>query len=556
MRHLFSSLTFVLAASTALAQDCQQHVQASDHGSLPGAEFGGAVDVHGDLALVGAIDDSQGAPGAGAVYAYRFLQGAWVETQKILAPVPRPDAHFGWSVALHGEQAAVGAAGGAGQAFALAFDAGTGQWTIVQELLRNDGGFQEAFGASVAIADGVIIAGHIGDDDIAPYAGSAYVFAWEANTGTWNHETELFAPILPPEAGPGAGASADDQFGSTVIFDGHRAVISAPFDNGMWGGAGGIRRGAAEIFERDAISGTWIYDEHMRPCELRDDDALGLGSFAGAPLLAIDGERCAISTRRGGIVFIFERSPASDTWRKTQVIRDPMQTIGTLESSGFGTSLAFIGGALWVGVPSDDYAGAVLVYRESLASGDFEVTEVLHSDNPQAGDYFGASIALDGIHGLVGTPMRDAANGGLEVFDARCHFELGMQSCAGTANSTGAPGRLRVLGDPDPSGGFVRLTADSLPPNQFGYFIASSSAVHVPNPGGSQGVLCLGLPAGRWNAQVASSGPDGTLELFFDPQQMPAPLGAIQAGDVQYFQAWHRDGQTSNFTSAVGVTFQ
>ena len=81
-----------------------------------------------------------------------------------------------------------------------------------------------------------------------------------------------------------------------------------------------------------------------------------------------------------------------------------------------------------------------------------------------------------------------------------------------------------------------------------------------PNPGGSQGTLCLGGSIGRYNGQVQTSGPDGSFAITIDVNQMPVnPVTAAVAGETWRFQAWYRDnnpGATSNFTDAVEITFQ
>ena len=107
----------------------------------------------------------------------------------------------------------------------------------------------------------------------------------------------------------------------------------------------------------------------------------------------------------------------------------------------------------------------------------------------------------------------------------------------------------------------VRLCAQDLPLAATGYFLASTTAGHVPNAGGSQGTLCLGGSVGRFNQQIGFTGNDGFFSITVDPHAVPQPSGAIaiMAGDTWRFQCWHRDVNptvTSNFTDATEVTFQ
>ncbi|MEM8714042.1 MAG: hypothetical protein AAGG01_24120, partial [Planctomycetota bacterium] len=106
------------------------------------------------------------------------------------------------------------------------------------------------------------------------------------------------------------------------------------------------------------------------------------------------------------------------------------------------------------------------------------------------------------------------------------------------------------------------LEASQLPQDVFGYFLASPMRGFTFPVTGSQGLLCLGSPIGRFlgPGQIMNTGSTGTMTLAVDPAALASPGGLVQAGfgDSWNFQAWHRDanpGGTSNFTSAVSVRF-
>ncbi len=138
--------------------------------------------------------------------------------------------------------------------------------------------------------------------------------------------------------------------------------------------------------------------------------------------------------------------------------------------------------------------------------------------------------------------------------------ELGTRYCSPAVdNSSGQPGMVHAWGSDDVSDQDLTLTADQLPPNQFGYFLVSDTQGFVANPGGSQGNLCLDGTVGRFVNQVQSSGPSGTFGITVDMTSLPAPLDVpIQPGDTWNFTTWFRDKNptsTSNFTDGVSVTF-
>ena len=143
-------------------------------------------------------------------------------------------------------------------------------------------------------------------------------------------------------------------------------------------------------------------------------------------------------------------------------------------------------------------------------------------------------------------------------------FPIGTTYCSpAVPNTTGTWGRIYATGSTEVASNDVRLRAAWLPINSFGYFITSRTQAHVPNAGGSHGVLCLGGGTiGRFvgQGQVQNTGQTGSFTLQLDLTRMPTPtaLVAAAAGETWNFQAWHRDFSgvgASNFTEAVAITF-
>ena len=110
----------------------------------------------------------------------------------------------------------------------------------------------------------------------------------------------------------------------------------------------------------------------------------------------------------------------------------------------------------------------------------------------------------------------------------------------------------------------LTLTAADLPPSSFGFFLASQTQGAVANPGGSEGVLCLGGAIGRFvgPGQIKNSGSNGEFSLALDLTALPSPTGFVAAmpGETWNFQAWHRDSvggnAVSNFTDGLSTTLQ
>ncbi|MEC8511300.1 MAG: VCBS repeat-containing protein [Planctomycetota bacterium] len=136
-------------------------------------------------------------------------------------------------------------------------------------------------------------------------------------------------------------------------------------------------------------------------------------------------------------------------------------------------------------------------------------------------------------------------------------------ACLGSVNSTGVGAALGASGSLSASDNNMTLYLSDLPQNQSALLVNSPERFFVPNPGGSQGDLCIGSnDLGRHVNDILNSGATGTASLALDLTSIPTANGfaSVVAGETRYWQAWYRDADgtgapTSNFSSAIGVTF-
>ncbi|MCP3915435.1 MAG: hypothetical protein GY711_07765, partial [bacterium] len=144
-----------------------------------------------------------------------------------------------------------------------------------------------------------------------------------------------------------------------------------------------------------------------------------------------------------------------------------------------------------------------------------------------------------------------------------CFKDLGTTLCLGVPNSTGFPSVLCGSGSDVASDNDLTLNVGGLPNNTNGYWINNGGTpIFVVRPGGSQGNLCIAGANGR-QFPVMNSGDTGSVSILLDLTDTPQPMGgnvSIMAGETWYWQYWHRDTfvtfTTSNFSSAIGITFQ
>ena len=252
------------------------------------SDFGGAVALDGQIAVVGDMQDCQEGPLTGAVRVYQKTSAGWRKTATIIAPDAAEGMFFGRSVDIDAGRMIIGADGDstmqvmAGAVYIYEQLAGS-SWTLLAKLYPPKIFFYH-FGASVAINGdtAVVFAGiydepfhahvyrevlpgawvwqqmleiHGGntvvaiDADTMVLGGTETVFVYrEDSGGIWRKEAEL----TPPDAGSGI-----DSFGHSVAIDGSTIVVGAPSKDGG--------RGAIYIYGYDRNSGQWLPQKRTSP---------------------------------------------------------------------------------------------------------------------------------------------------------------------------------------------------------------------------------------------------------------------------------------------------
>jgi len=152
---------------------------------------------------------------------YPLTIDPWLEQQKVTASDGAPGDTFGFSVAISGDTAIIGAnedtiGGNADQGSAYVFTRSGSTWTQQQKLTASDGAAGDFFGNSVAISvDTVIVGANLDTVGANATQGSAYVFTRSGST--WTEQQKLTA----------SDGAAFDLFGSSVAIDGDTAIVGA-----------------------------------------------------------------------------------------------------------------------------------------------------------------------------------------------------------------------------------------------------------------------------------------------------------------------------------------
>jgi hypothetical protein len=219
-----------------------------------------AVAVKGDTALIGAQGDNDNGNYSGSAYVFTRAGTVWTQQQKLLPSDGAAGDWFGWSVALWGNTALIGARGdddnGVDSGSAYVFIRTGTTWTQQAKLLAGDGTTGDNFGESASLVGNNALIGAFFDDNSGAYAGSAYVFI---RTGTtWTQQAKLLAT----DGAPG------DVFGIHVSLTGDNALIGAygNSDNGS-------NSGSAYIFTRTGT--TWTQKQKLLASDGTAGDLFG-----------------------------------------------------------------------------------------------------------------------------------------------------------------------------------------------------------------------------------------------------------------------------------------
>ncbi len=141
-------------AETALGWQEVARLQGTD--TVVNDDFGDSLAVSGDSVVVGA---SGHADYAGRAYVFTEIADRWREKAELGGGAVAGD-EFGWSVAISGTTAVVGAQGCADDAGrAYVFTRRAGYWELAAELKGSDTAAGDFFGASVAVSRTTVVVG-------------------------------------------------------------------------------------------------------------------------------------------------------------------------------------------------------------------------------------------------------------------------------------------------------------------------------------------------------------------------------------------------------------
>ena len=217
----YSGSAYVYVRSNGVWSE-QAKLTASD-AATTSDYFGYSVAIDGDTAVIGAYWDDDNGSNSGSAYVFVRSNGVWSEQQKLTASDGAAGDYFGSSVAIDGDTVVIGAHwdddndynSGSAYVYVRSNDV----WSEQAKLTASDGASRDFFGYSVAIDGDTALIGAYADNDNGANSGSAFMYV--RSNGVWSEQAKLTA----------SDRAQYDDFGYSVSIDGDTAVIGAYGDN-------------------------------------------------------------------------------------------------------------------------------------------------------------------------------------------------------------------------------------------------------------------------------------------------------------------------------------
>ena len=382
--------------------------------------FGDSVAIDAGVAVIGAYGDDDNGPSSGSAYVFeQQTNGSWQQVAKLTADDAVSGDYFGYSVALDGDVAVIGAehdddnGASSGSAYVYEQQAG-GTWQQIAKLTADDGGSYNYFGISAALDAGVAVIGAYGWN--GDHTGSAYVFdllTIDCNNNGVCDTDDLFDGTSADCNGNGIPDECDTANGTSYDCDGDQVPDECEPDcdgdgliddcdsepdqdnNGVPDNCdpdcnnNGIADGVETLFGwANDCDGDTVPDD----CQLADGSATdcdGDGTLDHCQVTADPNLDCD----ENGILDSCDVETALALAQVAKLTADE-----GVSNDLFGHSVAVDAGVSVIGAYADgEGSGSAYIY-EQQADGTWQQTAKLTADDGAEGDNFGYSVATsDGV---------------------------------------------------------------------------------------------------------------------------------------------------------------
>ena len=386
----------------------------ADNDAEANAKLGFSVALHGDTAVIGAPYDDSACVGTetdcGAAYIFTGEENSWMLQNKLIAEDPNQSDLFGHSIALHADTAVIGAYLDDGGCISPELDCGA---VYVYTRIGGIWSLQKKLVAEDPDHRdyfGYSVAVHGDSLLVGAYQDNASCIKLEYRCGAAYVFSRSGTKWLPQQKLIAEDADNDDFFGIAVALNGDTAIIGASFDDGNCAGTG-INCGAAYVFTRSSAGSSWTQQQKLKAEDASSNDRFGNSVALNNDSIVVgashhDGS-CGGTGINCGAAYVFIRSGSSWVQQQKLVAEDADF------DDRFGHSVALNNDTVVIAAPRDNescsgtdiWCGAAYVFIRSGNS--WNQQQKLFTENANDSDNFGVSVALDGNTLIIGADQTD-----------------------------------------------------------------------------------------------------------------------------------------------------
>jgi hypothetical protein len=339
--------------------------------TAPGLRFGASLAADGDVVVIGSRElDAGGYPARCGAWIFVRDRGTaldssddkWLELQHLELADPAANS-FGWSVALQGGTALIGAPAAKSAWICVQDDGGTptlfdDQWTLQAQLDPDAASPHSQIGVATALMDGGTLALASDPGDTVGSDGGILLYARDDHgttdplDDTWSAAGQIEAP-----------AGGTEALSNSFVVDGDRLFAEEARDSTK-----GLPDGLIDVYERQ--SGTWSLVQQIDD-PLGDFGPFGRSMAASGDTLVVGGLSWMYGPPVGGRQLCWYARVAG-TW----TLQSTLFAADESNMDGFGLSVALEDSRLFAGSPGGPYVdddqaveGAVWVVDLDVANG-------------------------------------------------------------------------------------------------------------------------------------------------------------------------------------------
>jgi hypothetical protein len=367
-----------------ITQLCAGDPEADDN-------FGNAVDISGDYAIIGAYGSDDFGSSSGSAYVFKRFENTWEQTYKLCPSGLERNDLFGLSVAISGDYAIVGAYHDNDAMYnsgaAYVFVRNGEEWFLQTKLIAPDADDSDCFGTAVDICGDYAIVAATMDDEFESNSGAAYIYQ---RVGTnWFFQSKLTA----------ADPKYWHFFGRSVSISENYTIVGTDYDDDN-----GTFSGAAYIFEK--INNNWYQSAKITASDSESEDRFGYAVSISDSYAAIG----AYGKNGGtGACYIFKNDDSN--WvEEVKLLASELE-----QPDYFGYSIDIDNSTVIVGSKYDDDVDASGNIRYNRGSATIftlvesywvEVAKLTDSDG-EAQKYFGCDVGISGNYAISGASGDD-----------------------------------------------------------------------------------------------------------------------------------------------------